>query len=66
MISPFLHRLAALPCAALAAAMIAAPASAHETGIPHLAHEYQGWVALAVVVLTLAGAGLLIRRVLRR
>ena len=33
---------------------------------PHLIHEYEGWVALAVVVLSLTGAGLLVRRALRR
>lgn len=69
--SPFPHRLsriarAAAPmAAALAAAIATAPASAHETGMPHLAHEYEGWVLLAVIVLSLA-AGWLIRRVLRR
>lgn len=70
--SPFQNRLsriasmtrrAAIPV--LAAAIAAAPASAHETGMPHLAHEYEGWVLLAVIVLSLA-AGWLVRRVLRR
>ena len=67
--SPFLRRLtpiAALLLAILAATFTAAPAQAHETGMPHLIHEYEGWVALAVVVLSLLGAGLLVRRALRR
>jgi hypothetical protein len=67
--SPFLRRvapIAALLLAILAATFTAAPAQAHETGMPHLIHEYEGWVALAVVVLSLVGAGLLVRRALRR
>ena len=67
--SPFLRRLA--PIAAILVAILATtftttPAQAHETGLPHLIHEYEGWVALAVVVLSLVGAGLLVRRALRR
>ena len=61
-----LARLAAQPAAALAAATATLPAFAHQTGVPHPSHDYEGWVALAVVVLALAGAGLLIRRALRR
>jgi hypothetical protein len=67
--SPFLRRLApiaAILVAILAATLTAAPAQAHETGMPHLIHEYEGWVALAVVVLSLLSAGWLIRRALRR
>jgi hypothetical protein len=67
--SPFLRRLApiaAILVAILAASLTAAPAQAHETGMPHLIHEYEGWVALAVVVLSLLSAGLLIGRALRR
>jgi hypothetical protein len=67
--SPFLRRLApiaAILVAILAASLTAAPAQAHETGMPHLIHEYEGWVALAVVVLSLLSAGWLIRRALRR
>ena len=67
--SPFLRRLApiaAILIAILAATFTATPAQAHETGLPHLIHEYEGWVALAVVVLSLVGAGLLVRRALRR
>ena len=67
--SPFLRRLApiaALLPAVLASTFTAAPAQAHETGMPHLIHEYEGWVALAVVVLSLVGAGFLVRRALRR
>lgn len=67
--SPFLRRvapIAALLLAILAATFTAAPAQAHETGMPHLIHEYEGWLALAVVVLSLVGAGLLVRRALRR
>ncbi len=66
---PFLRRLApiaAILIAILAASLTAIPAQAHETGMPHLIHEYEGWVALAVVVLSLTGAGLLVRRALRR
>lgn len=42
------------------------PVQAHESGAPHLIHAYEGWVALAVVVLSLLAAGVLIRRALRR
>ncbi|XYJ12609.1 hypothetical protein ACSUZJ_11665 [Telluria sp. B2] len=54
------------PSAAILATVAAAPASAHETGMPHLIHEHEGWVALAVVLLSLVGAALLVRRALRR
>ena len=67
--SLFLRRLApiaAILIAIFAASMTALPAQAHETGTPHLIHEYEGWVALAVVVLSLTGAAMLIRRALRR
>jgi hypothetical protein len=67
--SPSLRRLtpiAAILAAILAATFSATPAQAHETGLPHLIHAYEGWVALAVVVLSLVGAGLLIRRALHR
>lgn len=65
---PIPHRLArfSAPSAAVLATVVAAPASAHETGMPHLIHEHEGWVALAVVVLSLVGAAVLIRRALRR
>jgi hypothetical protein len=66
---PFLRRLApiaAILVAILAATLTSAPAQAHETGMPHLIHEYEGWVALAVVVLSLLSAGWLIRQALRR
>jgi type IV secretory pathway VirB2 component (pilin) len=66
---PFLRRLApiaAILVAILAATLTAAPAQAHETGMPHLIHEYEGWVALAVAVTSLLAAGLLIMRALRR
>ena len=69
----FPHRLARFAevpvskfTAPILAAVTAAPASAHETGMPHLIHEHEGWVALAVVVLSLVGACLLVRRALRR
>ena len=64
---PFLHR-AALIAAILPTvlAAVAGPAQAAEFPAPHLIHAYEGWVALAVVVLALMGAGLLIRRALRR
>lgn len=66
--SPFLRRLVpTVPlCLAILGAILTTPAYAHDTGMPHLIHEYEGWVALAVVVLALLGAGLLIRRALRR
>jgi len=67
MMLPFLLRathVAAILPAVLAA--VAGPVQAHELPVPHLIHAYEGWVALAVVVLALAGAGLLIRRALRR
>jgi len=67
--SPIVRRLApiaAILIAILAATLTTVPAQAHETGMPHLIHEYEGWVALAVVVLSLTGAGLLVRRALRR
>jgi hypothetical protein len=66
---PFLRRLApiaAILVAVLAATFTSAPAQARETGMPHLIHEYEGSIALAMVVLSLLGAGLLIRRALRR
>jgi hypothetical protein len=66
---PFLRRLApiaALLLAILASTFTAAPTQAHATGMPHLIHEAEGWVALAVVVLSLVGAGVLARRALRR
>jgi hypothetical protein len=66
---PSLRRLApiaAILVAVLAATFTSAPAQAHEAGTPHLIHEYEGSIALAVVVLSLLGAGLLIRRALRR
>lgn len=53
-------------CLAILVATLTTPAHAHASGVPHLIHEYEGWVALAVVVLSLVGAGLLIRRSLRR
>ncbi|THC41642.1 hypothetical protein [Massilia sp. Mn16-1_5] len=65
----FLRRLvpiAAILLAILAASFGAAPAQASEGDTPHLIHAYEGWVALAVVVLSLAGAGVLVRRALRR
>lgn len=65
----FLRRLAPIAVilvAVLAATFATPPAQAHETGLPHLIHAYEGWVALAVVVLSLVGAVLLIRRALRR
>ena len=58
------------PIAAIAAAMCVAvfsiPAHAHDTGVPHLVHAYEGWAALGVVVLALLGAVMLVRRALRR
>jgi hypothetical protein len=54
-------------CLAILVAMLSAtPARAHATGVPHLIHEYEGWAALAVVVLALLGACVLLRRALRR
>ena len=42
------HRL--LP--ALATLAIAAPAQAHDTGLPHVLHAYGPWVAIGAVVTT--------------
>jgi len=65
----FLRRfapVAAIMLAICVAVLGAGPAQAHDTGVPHLIHEYEGWVALAVVVLAATGAALLVRRALRR
>ena len=63
--SSFLRRFA--PVAAILAGILTTfPAHARDTGMPHPMHEYEGWVALAVVVLSLLGAGVLVRRALRR
>jgi hypothetical protein len=58
--------VAAIMLAICAAVLTGGPAQAHDTGVPHLIHEYEGWVALGVVVLAITGAGLLVRRALRR
>jgi len=58
--------VAAIMLAICAAVLTAGPAQAHDTGVPHLIHEYEGWVALGVVVLAITGAGLLVRRALHR
>ena len=58
--------LAIILATILLAVVTAAPARAYETGMPHLIHEYEAWVALAVVLLSLVSAGLLVRRALRR
>ena len=58
--------VAAIMLAICAAVLTAGPAQAHDTGMPHLIHEYDGWVALGVVVLAITGAGLLVRRALHR
>lgn len=53
--------------AMLAFAVLAVtPAHAEDTGVPHLMHEYEGWVALGVVIFSLLGAALLVHRALRR
>ena len=58
------------PIAAIAAALcvsiLVVPAPAQDPGVPHLVHANEGWVALGVVVLALVGAGVLVRRALRR
>lgn len=59
------HGIAIL-LAVLAATFMTVPAAAQESAGPHLIHEYEGWVALAVTVLSLASAGVLIRRAMRR
>ncbi|KQQ87083.1 hypothetical protein [Massilia sp. Leaf139] len=67
--TPLPRRLAplmAILLAILASTLMATPAQVHEDHTAHLIHAYEGWAALAVVVLSLAGAGLLIRRALRR
>lgn len=50
------------------AALAATPAHAHVegTGVAHLMHEYEGWLALGVVIVSLLGAALLVHRALRR
>ncbi|MCC2959907.1 hypothetical protein LK540_05630 [Massilia sp. IC2-278] len=58
--------VAAIMLAICAAVLTSGPAQAHDTGVPHLIHEYEGWVALGVVVLAITGAGLLVRRALHR
>jgi len=58
--------VAAIMLAICTAVLGAGPAQAHDTGAPHLIHEYEGWVALAIAVLAVTGAGLLVRRALRR
>ncbi|MGX4642656.1 hypothetical protein [Massilia sp. SYSU DXS3249] len=58
--------IAALLLAILASVLAGAPASAGETGMPHLIHEHEGWAALAVVVASLAAAACLLVRALRR
>ena len=58
--------VAAIMLAICVAILSAGPAQAHDTGVPHLIHEYEGWVALGVVILAATGAGLLVRRALRR
>jgi len=59
-----------VPIAVIAAALcftiVSASAPAPDPGVPHLIHAYEGWVALGVVVLALVGAGVLVRRSLRR
>ncbi|MFC5477680.1 hypothetical protein [Massilia suwonensis] len=65
----FMRRLvpiAAILLAVLAATFGALPAHAADADTPHLIHAYEGWVALTVVLLSLASAGVLIRRALRR
>ena len=64
-----LYRLAPLAiilAPLLFAIVTAAPTRACETGLPHLIHVYEAWVALAVVVVSLVSAALLVRRALRR
>ena len=64
-----LHRVPrdiAILAAVLAALATTLPAQAQELTAPHLIHEYEGWVALAVVILALTAAGVLVRRAIRR
>lgn len=66
---PSLHRIShgiAILAAALTAFSMTLPAQTQEVLEPHLIHEYEGGVALAVVILSLAAAGVLIRRAIRR
>ena len=58
--------IAVILASILLAIITAAPAHACETGMPHLVHEYEAWVALAVVLLALVSAALLVRRALHR
>jgi len=66
---PSLDRIShgiAILAAALTAFATTLPAQAQEALEPHLIHEYEGKVALAVVILSLAAAGVLVRRAVRR
>jgi hypothetical protein len=63
---PSLKRRAAHLAVILPAVLATVSVQARELPGPHLIHAYEGWVALAVVVLALAGAGLLVKRALRR
>lgn len=58
--------LTAILLAILVATLIAAPPAVQENEMPHLIHEYEAWAVLTVVLSCLAGAGVLIRRALRR
>lgn len=65
----FLRRLmpiTAILLVILATTLGAAPVQASEADTPHLIHAYEGWMALSVVLVSLAGAGVLVRRALRR
>ena len=54
-----------LPALAALALVVATPAEAHETGLPHLLHEYGQWVALGTATAALLAAGAVLLRVLR-
>jgi hypothetical protein len=58
-----LRRLA--PTLAALALAIALPAQAHETGLPHLLHEFGPWVAIGTAAAALLAAGAVLVRVLR-
>jgi hypothetical protein len=51
--------------AAALALAVAMPAQAHETGLPHLLHEYGQWLALGTAIAALLAAGAVFVRVLR-
>jgi hypothetical protein len=50
---------------AVLSAAIVLPAHAHETGLPHLLHDYQVWLWIGGATIALLGAALILRRLRR-